>query len=138
MEAPCTTVAADETRRAKNAFLAELALSGNVTGASKAAGVGRATVYEWKEKDDAFLVAFKQAELAAVDVLEREARRRALGYELEQIGKNGEIQRVRRYSDLLLIFLLKGAAPEKYRDNVNVTHVSETVRAYADFDPSKM
>ena len=133
-----TVVSAYETEQAKTAFLAALARSGNVTGACKAAGVGRTTVYEWKEKDDAFVLAFKQAELASIDVLEEEARRRALGYDCQQLGKDGRIQTVTRYSDLLLIFLLKGAAPERYRDNVSVTHVTETVRAYADFDPSKM
>jgi hypothetical protein len=41
----------------------------------------------------------------------------------EPIVYQGEITNtVRRYSDTLLIFLLKARRPEKFRDNVKVEH----------------
>ena len=51
-------------------------------------------------------------------MLEREARRRAVEGVEEPVGfyKGEPSAYVRKYSDTLLIFLMKGARPDKYRD----------------------
>ena len=54
----------------------------------------------------------------AADTLEAEARRRAIeGVEEPVFHKGQRVGTVRKYSDLLLIFLLKGVRPQKFRDN---------------------
>ena len=104
----------------QNAFLAEYARSGNVSAAATAAGVDRSAHYRWSEEPD-YAARFEDARESAVDVLEAEARRRAVDGWEEPVGwyKGVAGGTVRRYSDTLLIFLLKGAAPEKYRDKAD-------------------
>lgn len=128
------------------AFLAALAESGNVRFACEAADVSRATVYALRSADEAFAAEWAQAQEEAADLLELEARRRA--YEglrrvkfdrgrpimVPAIGADGlamrndagEIEMIpyveHEYSDTLMIFLLKGARPEVYRDRTEVRH----------------
>ena len=111
----------------KRAFLAAYAECGNVTHAAELAGVSRRSHVDWM-KDPAYVEAFRAAEDQAADKLEKEARRRAIeGLERIKFGRNGEPlvnphtgqpYTAREYSDTLLIFLLKGIRPEKYRENV--------------------
>ena len=61
--------------------------------------------------------------MEACDALEAEARRRAVEGVRKPIYCQGEIcGTVREYSDTLLFFLLKGAMPEKYRDDYRAEH----------------
>ena len=54
----------------------------------------------------------------ATDTLEMEARRRAsLGVEEPVYYQGQVVGYVRKYSDVLLMFLLKAQRPEKFRDN---------------------
>lgn len=86
------------------AFLSALRDSGNVRVACAAAQIGKSTAYDRRKADPEFAAIWQDAMDDAADVLEAEARRRAV------VGG----------SDTLLIFLLKGARPEKYRDNHRV------------------
>jgi len=79
-------------------FLANLRSTGNVSQAAAAAGVDRSTAYAAAVRDSAFATAWEMAADEAVDGLEAEGRRRAM---------NG--------SDQLLMFLLRGLRPERYR-----------------------
>lgn len=100
----------------KRAFLAAYVKTGTVTGAATAAKIGRTSHYEWL-KDKQYADAFAGAKEEASDALEQEARRRAIDGVLEPVYYQGElVGRVRRYSDTLLIFLLKGNKPDKYRE----------------------
>lgn len=98
------------TQLKKRLFLEAYAEMGNITHACKASAVPRRTFYHWTEHDEAFAAQVREAEIEAVESLEREARRRAI-----------------RGSDTLLIFLLKAARPDKYRDNVSIKHSGEVV-----------
>lgn len=60
------------------AFLAALALSGNVTKACAAAEVGRVTVYRWRSENEAFATAWADAMERGLDALEDECMRRAM------------------------------------------------------------
>lgn len=114
----------------KRAFLAAYARTGNVTQAAAAAGITRRTHYVWLHEDgpdgDAYREAFERAEEEAADWLEAEARRRAVEgvvrYKFDKKGNplrhpvTGEPYYELEYSDTLLIFLLKGARPDKYAD----------------------
>jgi len=111
------------------AFLTELSLRGNVTDAARAAGVTRSRVYDWRADDADFAAAWDTALDEAADVMEREAWRRAVeGVEKPVFGSmgqglgSGEVGRIQEYSDTLLIFLLKGARPEKFRERADVRH----------------
>ena len=64
-----------------------------------------------------------EAREEACDALEAEARRRAVEGVRKPVYYRGEIVgTVKEYSDTLLIFLMKGAMPEKYRENVKIEH----------------
>jgi AcrR family transcriptional regulator len=126
----------DRTRqRARDAFLAELALRGNISDAARAAGVSRRTVYEWREADASFAADWNEALETAIDAMEREAYRRAFeGTRKPVIGRvgkdedgilsdeNGEPLYLREYSDSLATLLLKAHRPEKYRERQEVQH----------------
>lgn len=89
----------------KDAFLANLGISGNVSAASKAAGVDRKTPYNWRDADAEFAAAWDAQCEHGLDTLEREAARRALDS-----------------SDTLLIFLLKSKRRAVFGEHQVVEH----------------
>lgn len=113
------------THPKKRAFLAAFAELGTVTHAADAAKITRKTHYLWMKDDDSeiYKAAFEDAQHHACDSLEREARRRAVhGTDKPVFHQGIECGTIREYSDTLLIFLMKGAMPEKYRDRAEVKH----------------
>lgn len=111
------------------AFLAAYAETGTVSCAAKAAGIDRRNHGVWLT-DPVYKRAFQSAVEEAADNLEREARRRAVEGVEEPTGwyKGSPGGFVRKYSDVLLIFLLKGARPEKYKDRVEQTGIQALLR----------
>lgn len=102
---------------AKGKFLADFAWCGNVLRSAAAAGIHRRTVYTWLAEDTQFKGIYEQALNDALDRLEEEARRRAVDGVMEPVVSGGNlITHVRKYSDTLLITLLKGKRPDTYRD----------------------
>jgi hypothetical protein len=105
----------------KPIFLKALAESGNVTIAARQAKVGRTLVYETERADPAFKEAWLNALEEAADLLEEEARRRAYKGVKKPVFQGGEcVGFIQEYSDTLLIFLLKGIRPKKFRDRHEV------------------
>lgn len=108
-------------------FLEELARSGNVSAAADFAGLNRNDFYDIRKVDAEFAAAWEVAIEQAADALELEARRRAYhGVEEPVFGRvardrDDKIGTVQKYSDTLLIFLLKGVKPDKYRERRDVT-----------------
>lgn len=101
-------------------FLAALAETGVVRYACRAAGCDPKDVYARRKVNPEFAAAWAQALEDAADSLEEAAVTRARDGVVEVVvGKNGELHENRKYSDTLLIFLLKGARPEKYRERVD-------------------
>jgi hypothetical protein len=103
----------------RRAFIAAYAECGTITRAAEIAGIERATHYKWLKEDPLYAKACEDAYEQAGERLEEEARRRAVEgvkknvyYQGQPCGVNTE------YSDTLLIFLLKGAKPEKYQERV--------------------
>ena len=124
------------TPKKRRMFLAALAACGNVTRAAQAACCTREGAYHLRTQDADFAAAWDDALEQAADVLEQEAFRRAHDGVEEPLTcargliydeTTGQPVTVRKYSDTLLIFLLKGARPQKYRDNVNVTAQATTL-----------
>ena len=103
----------------KRAFLAAFAECGTVTHAAEIAKITRRMVQYWKKDDPEFAEAFRVAEEKAADRLEQEARRRAIEGVPEPVFYKGrKVGTIQKYSNNLLMFLLKGARPEKYRERV--------------------
>ena len=111
---PCDSI---RTAKVRAAFLAGLEDGMTIAAASKAAGAGRRTMYDWREADTDFAAAWDDAYETGTDVLEDEAKRRAADGVEEPVFYQGEkVATVRKYSDTLLIFMLKGRRPEKFKD----------------------
>lgn len=106
----------------KRAFLQHYVALCVIGDAATAAGVTRRTTERWRESDKEFSEDFKAAQQSVVEKLEKEAIRRAYeGYD-EPVFQGGRlVGTVRKFSDTLLIFLLNGAAPAKYRQRHEVT-----------------
>ena len=128
--------------RAKHAFLTHYAQWANVSAACTAAGVARANIYYWQEHDSDFSAAFKVAEAAATERLEREAWRRAVEgspYERtsywhgEPVGTDRKIE----YSDQLMMLLLRARRPDLYREKVDLA-VTQVVKTVAGIDPASV
>jgi hypothetical protein len=106
----------------KRAFLAAYAELGNITKAAIAAEVSRQIHYDWL-LDPVYAEVFAEAEGAAADLLEAEARRRAVNGTTKPVFYQGErCGGIQEYSDTLLMFLLKGSRPDKFRDNAQIDH----------------
>jgi hypothetical protein len=122
------------------AFLAELSKHGVVGEAAKVAKVHRTVPAALRNVDPAFDAAWEVALEAACDRLEREVTRRGLEGWLEPVFGSGgpgkgtiRVGTVRKFSDTLLIFKLKGERPEKYRERFeNKLSGSVEVRSLAD------
>jgi hypothetical protein len=114
----------------KERFLQAIALTGNITQAAKLAGCSRHTHKTWLKEEADYQVRFKEAMDEAADLLEHEARRRGVegvrrlkfqgGLVLVDPDTNEPYVEL-DYSDTLLIFLLKGARPEKYRERYELS-----------------
>jgi hypothetical protein len=138
----------------QKAFLTAYSQVGNITEAARIVKCSRASHYEWLAEDPEYAEAFEQAQEKAVDLLEAEARRRAVDGLEEPVIYQGELSflpkvrrgqvvtdasgrqvrsdkplTIRKYSDTLLIFLLKGARPAKYakfEGEIKHTHVGSS------------
>lgn len=103
-------------------FLEALAEACSITEACRRALVGRSTVYEHREADPEFARAWDAAIEAGTEKLEAEAIRRAhrgISRPVWHKGKRVGIER--HYSDVLLMFMLKGRKPEVYRERFEMT-----------------
>ncbi len=111
-------------KRVKNkkaAFLEAFSEDANVLLAARAAGVSRQAVYQWLEHDETFALAFNQAKEDARDAIRAEIKRRAIDGWDEEVYQLGKFAgKVRKYSDVLLMFHAKMLMPE-YRDKTTIT-----------------
>lgn len=117
----------------KAAFLRAFASRGIVTEGCRVAGVSSSAVRSWRENSEWFETLYQAALEEAADRIEAEAFRRAVdGYDepviyqgqptYVQDAETGDqrVLTVRKYSDALMQTLLRGARPEKYRENHRV------------------
>src|SRR5581483_3317929 len=84
----------------KNLFIEAFRQTGSTSAAAKAVKISREVVYLWKNTDEDFARAFKNADTDVTDLLEQVA-----------------IERAVCKSDGLLMFLLRARRPEKYRES---------------------
>lgn len=150
------------------AFLAAFRVTASITRSAEAAGIARDLHYRWLKDSKGYAAAFAEARVQAGQALEDEAVRRAHeGVFVPNVWKGGftyaeseyevdaeastERRKVYRlkdgakplgvieYSDTLLLALMKGALPDKYRERAAVeipgsgNHISITI-SQADAD----
>jgi hypothetical protein len=85
--------------------------------------IHRRTAYLHREVNAWFRGAWDEAVKIRTEVLEEEAFRRAVKGVQEPVYHLGNVTgTVRKYSDTLLIFLLKASDPGRYRDNMRIEH----------------
>ena len=109
------------TQARQERFLKALSDTGSVITAVAVAGTSRTRVYELRKADPALASAWAEAEEIAADRLLDEARRRAVEGVAEPLVSAGKLVRddsgqpitVQRYSDSLLVALLKAHGPPR-------------------------
>lgn len=108
------------TPEKREAFLGALiAEVGNVTKACAASGISRRAAYEWRGADEGFREAWDDAVEETTEALEGEIYRRAHTGVDEPVFYQGVMcGTIKKFSDTLAMFILKGRRPDKYRDNV--------------------
>jgi hypothetical protein len=112
-------------------FIAALVETGSPGAAAEKVGVTLRAAYKRREQDASFRAAWDAAHETSVDLLEAEARRRAYEGVSEHVYRGGEWVEIRKYSDALLMFLLKAERPEKYRENYDVEKLAREIRRMA-------
>lgn len=110
-----------KTKIKAEAFLAAYRLTASITKAAAAAEVERTAHYRWLA-NESYAALFAKAQEQAAGVLEDEAVRRATEGVLEPVYYQGlKVGAVRRYSDGMMQFLLRGFKPEKYAARTEIT-----------------
>ena len=106
----------------KKSFLSMLAELPNITVICKLMGISPSNLLVARKNDELFDQGVRNAIDEGYDLIEEEARRRAVDGVLEPVFYRGEeVGKIRRYSDQLLITLLKGYKPKKFNPGVKVT-----------------
>ena len=101
------------TPEARETFIKVLRNTGNVSLAARAIGMHRRYMYDLKDADPEFALEWDDAVQEATDVLIEEARRRAARGVLEPVYYQGMVVgHIRKYSDVLLMFLIKARRKE--------------------------
>ena len=107
----------------KPLFLDTLRGTGNVRLAASNADVARQVAYRARDSSAKFRAAWDEALEEARELLEAEARRRAaIGVDEPVFYQGQVVGQIRKYSDNLLMFLLKAHWPEKFRENHAIEH----------------
>ena len=103
--------------RRRRLFLAALSETALVAAACRAGGAARGSFYRWRYEDPDFAEDWDRALDIGISTLEDEAIRRARDGVPAPVFHGGvQIATVRRYSDRLLMFLLKAHRPALYRE----------------------
>jgi hypothetical protein len=91
---------------------------GMITVAARRAKINVHWVYQWRRDDIMFRERWNQAQLQVGELIEDEAKRRAVeGYDETVYDEAGNVvAKKHKYSDTIMVQLLKGNLPDKYRD----------------------
>jgi hypothetical protein len=108
--------------RSTNVFLAALAAGSSVSEAAAASGFSSSALYSRRKTDADFAEAWRLALEDSTDILEKEARRRAIDGVEEPIYQGGLLVGTKTvYSDSLLSLLLKGRRKDIFSERRELT-----------------
>lgn len=114
------------TKPLRARFLDTLSQTANVSAAVRESGVHSDRWYRLRRSDPAFAEEWALALDQAMDMLEAEAvRRGVMGWQEPVFYGGKQVGNMARYSDRLLITLLKAHRPERYGDRVGVGVTSD-------------
>jgi len=103
----------------KATFIRMLSELPNITAVCKLLSISPTNVHRARKDDPKFDEAVLDSIEQGYDMIEEEARRRAVDGVLEPVYYKGEeVGNVRKYSDALLTMLLKGYRPKKFNRGV--------------------
>ena len=109
------------------AFIEALRRTGNVTLAARYAGRSRNQAYYVRRRSEDFAAQWDDALEEGTDLLDAEARRRAVtGIDKPVYYKGKVVGSITKYSDRLLMFLLRAHRPQVFRDGGKVKHTGAT------------
>ena len=110
------------TKAVKRRFLVAVEANGGIVShAADEIGVTRQALYTHRDKDKQFREGWDKAVDSGIDVLEDEAKRRALHGVEEPVYQRGEqVGVIQRYSDMLMALMLR-AHRHKYRERQEIT-----------------
>lgn len=109
----------------KSTLLMAYIKTGSLTRACQHCAITQNAHRRWLQQDPQYAEAWADARDALADSLEEEAIRRARDGVTRPVFQGGlQVGQTTEYSDALLMFLLKGMRPEKYRERVAV--INET------------
>lgn len=113
---------------------------GHLTRAAQAARINRVTHYSWlnhAENKEDYRIAWERVQpIAAQMVLDQAVERAAHGVEEPVFYKGEVVGFVKKYSDNVLITLLKGLIPDKFKDRVEQTVGNKPGEAFK-LDPGR-
>lgn len=120
------TPIAKVTNIKKKKYLENYLATANRTFAAEAAGVSYWTHYAWLKNDPEYKKAFEAAKEIIVDRAEDEAWRRGMkGIDKPIYYKGQRVDVIKEYSDILLMFMMKGERPDKYNEKVVQQHIGD-------------
>lgn len=113
---------AAQIAKQKALYLMKYTETGRNDIAVKFAGVPIAAAFFWRKEDPEFQEAYNEARDMVVEMLESHAIKRGTQGVRKPIYHRGMLVGFdRQYSDSLLQFMMKGLAPETYRERISVT-----------------
>ena len=101
-------------------FLASIRAEGNIARGCRAVEMSRSTIRQWRQ-NEVFERDFRDAMDEYIDDMEHDADVRAKGW--DEVREDGSV--IRKHSDVMMIFKLKGYRPEVYRDNYKGTGAAD-------------
>lgn len=111
------------TQKREKTFLDLLRETCNVTSACQAIGASRSGAYKRRDENADFAERWDNAIEEALDSIEAEVIRRGVhGIDDPVFYRGEQVSAVKRYSDNLLMFYLKGRRPEVFKDRSENTH----------------
>lgn len=115
------------TEEFKESFIDMLEVVPNITAVCRIMGISKSCIHDARKKDTIFDKRVLDAIDGGYDMIEEEARRRAVEGVLEPVYFKGEeVGNVRKYSDQLLMFLLK-AYRKKFNPGAKIDFGDKTV-----------
>jgi hypothetical protein len=114
-------------------FITMLYKGASIAQAARSAGVSEPTPYRRRKEDETFRAAWMEAGIVRTALLKQEACRRAYHGTLKPIFYKGVKCGVeRRYSDNLLMFLLKQRDPSFRDSGIQINNTSQTLNLFND------